>query len=146
MPSFIAALLHHGIGFVMHPPLDAGGIMFSGCPSGRPKPKIPPVHGSVGLSDQSWPFCGMSVRLSRPYGVVSGHLKENAWRQWPETLRADVSWLDYCYGLLILLIFVLFWLNETGQIWGFRTFHGEPNEEITWCIVYWCILITVRTD
>ena len=82
----------------------------------------------------------------RPYGAFSGHLKENAWRQWPETLRADVSWLDYCYGLLILLIFVLFWLNETGQIWGFRTFHGEPNEEMTWYIVYWCILITVRTD
>ena len=29
-----------------------------------------------------------SVRLS---GEVSGHLPENAWRDWPEILHADVS-------------------------------------------------------
>ena len=35
----------------------------------------------------------MSVRLSvRPSGEVSGHLPENAWREWPEILHADVSW------------------------------------------------------
>ena len=34
-----------------------------------------------------------SVRLSvRPSGEVSGHLPENAWRDWPEILHADVSW------------------------------------------------------
>ena len=34
-----------------------------------------------------------SVRLSvRPSGEVSGHLPENAWREWPEILHADVSW------------------------------------------------------
>ena len=38
-----------------------------------------------------------SVRLSvcpsvRPSGEVSGHLPENAWRDWPEILYADVSW------------------------------------------------------
>ena len=34
-----------------------------------------------------------SVRLSvRPSGDVSGHLPENAWRDWPEILHADVSW------------------------------------------------------
>ena len=34
-----------------------------------------------------------SVRLSvRPSGEVSGHLPENAWRDWPEILLADVSW------------------------------------------------------
>ena len=31
----------------------------------------------------------MSVR---PSGEVSGHLLENAWREWPEILHADVSW------------------------------------------------------
>ena len=30
--------------FVMPPPLGAGGIMFSGCPSVRPKPEIPSFH------------------------------------------------------------------------------------------------------
>ena len=27
-----------------------------------------------------------------PSGEVSGHLLENAWREWPEILHADVSW------------------------------------------------------
>ena len=35
----------------------------------------------------------MSVRPSvRPSGEVSGHLPENAWRDGPEILHADVSW------------------------------------------------------
>ena len=33
-------------------------------------------------------FVGPSVR---PSGEVSGHLPENAWREWPEILHADVS-------------------------------------------------------
>ena len=112
---------------------------------------------------------------------VSGHFPEKAWREWPEILHADVSWLpselisswsrsvdfsnfgtiltywngsnlgfpgiswrrhgenglkfcmmmhldylqnwlDYGYSLLIFLIFMLFWLSETGQIWGFQAF------------------------
>ena len=79
----------------MPPPLDARGIMFSGCPSIRPPSVRPseawntlfwPVHGSVGPPDQPWPFYGMSVRLSvrpsvRPWGEVSGHLPENTWRE-----------------------------------------------------------------
>ena len=33
------------------------------------------------------------VRLSvRPSGEVSGHLLENAWREWPQIWHADVSW------------------------------------------------------
>ena len=28
----------------------------------------------------------------RPSGEVSGHLPENAWREWPEILHADVFW------------------------------------------------------
>ena len=35
----------------------------------------------------------MSVRPSvHPSVKVSGHLPENAWRDWPEILHADVSW------------------------------------------------------
>ena len=39
------------------------------------------------------------------------------------------NWLDYGYDLLIFLILVLFWLSETGQIWGFQAFSGNPIEE-----------------
>ena len=34
--------------FVMPPPLGAGGIMFSGCPSVRPKPEITFFHLYMG--------------------------------------------------------------------------------------------------
>ena len=58
-------LIQHFYHVVMLPPLGAGGIMFSGCPSVRPSEAwntlIWPVHGSVGPPDQSWPFYGMSV-------------------------------------------------------------------------------------
>ena len=123
------------------------------------------------------------LRHVRPSGEVSGHLPENAWREWPLIWHADVSWplselislwsqsvdfvnfgailtqwngsnlgfpgisrrthggnglkfctllyldhlqnwLVYGYGLLIFLILALFWLSETGQIWGFRAFPG----------------------
>ena len=33
--------------------------------------------------------------------------------------------LVYGYGLLIFLILALFWLSETGLIWGFRAFPGH---------------------
>ena len=84
--------------FIMPLPLGAGGIMFSGCPSVRPSEAWTtlfwPVHGSVGPPDQPYHFTACpSVHLSvRPSGVVSGHLPENAWRDWPEILHADVSW------------------------------------------------------
>ena len=65
--------------FIMPPPLGTGGIMFSGCPSlrpcVRPKPEIPSFDLYMG-----------------PSGEVSGHYPENAWREWPEILHADVSW------------------------------------------------------
>ena len=45
-----------GILLIMPPPLGAGGIMFSGCPSVRPSEAwntlFWPVHGSVGPPDQ----------------------------------------------------------------------------------------------
>ena len=83
--------------FIMPSPLGAGGIIFSGCPSIRPKPEIPSfdlymgplVHPTNRNRFTAWP----SVRLSvRPSGEVSGHLPENAWREWSAILHADVSW------------------------------------------------------
>ena len=56
------------------------------------------------------------------------------------------NWLVYCYGLLIFPILVLFWLSETGQIWGFQAFPGERMEGIAWLFVCWCILTTFQTD
>ena len=81
----------------MPPPLGAGGIIFSGCPSVPPSVRPSeawntlfwPVHGSVGPPDQPLPFYGMSVR---PSGEVSGHFPDNALRDWPEIWHADVSW------------------------------------------------------
>ena len=95
--------------FIMPPPLGAGGIMFSGCPSVRPsvrpKPEIlsfdlymgPLVHQTNRYSFMACPSVRPSVcpsvRLSvPPSGEVSGHLPENAWRDKPEILHADVSW------------------------------------------------------
>ena len=56
------------------------------------------------------------------------------------------NWLVYGYGLLIFQILALFWLSETGQIWGFRAFPGERMEEMAWNFARWCILTTFRTD
>ena len=98
-------ILSHISCIIMPPPLGAGGIMFSGCPSVRPSVHPSeawntlfwPVHRSVGPPDQPLPFYGMSVRPSvrpsvhpsvrlsvrpsvRPSGEVFGHLPEIAWR------------------------------------------------------------------
>ena len=77
----------------MPPPLGAGGIMFLGCPSVRPKPEIASFHlyiGSLVVSGNRDHFqvC-LSVRPSVP--LVSGHLPENTWREWPAIWHADVS-------------------------------------------------------
>ena len=56
------------------------------------------------------------------------------------------NWLVYGHGLLIFLILALFWLSETGQIWGFRAFPGERMEEMASNFACWCILTTFRTD
>ena len=56
------------------------------------------------------------------------------------------NWLVYGHGLLIFLILALFWLSETGQIWGFRAFPGECMEEMASNFACWCILTTFRTD
>ena len=56
------------------------------------------------------------------------------------------EWLVCGHSLLIVLILALFWLSETGQIWGFRVFPGERMEEMAWNFACWCNLTTFRND
>ena len=103
------------------------------CPSVRPSVRPSeawntlfwPVHGSVGPPDQPWPFYGMSVHLPvRPErfpGICRGTHGGNGLKFYMlmclDHLR---NWLVYGHCLLIFIILALFWLCETGQIWGFR--------------------------
>ena len=74
---------------VMPPPLAAGGIMFSGCPSVRSLKY--PLLTCTWVHWSTRPTVTV-LRHVRPSGEISGHLPENAWREWPEILHADVSW------------------------------------------------------
>ena len=148
----------------MPPPLGAGGIMFSGCPSVRPSEAwntlFWPVHGSVGPPDQPWPFYGMSVRPSvrppvrpsvRPSEEVSGHLPENAWRKWPAILHADVSWPSSALFSLWprSVDFFKFWyyFHLVKRVkFGAWAFPWERMEEMALNFARWCILTTFRTD
>ena len=56
------------------------------------------------------------------------------------------NWLVSGHCLLIFVILPLFWLSETGQIWGFRAFPGERMQGMAWNIACCCILTTSRTD
>ena len=65
----------------MPPPLGAGGIMFSGCPSVRPKPEIPSFDLYMDpLVHPTNRYRFTACPSVRPSGEVSGHLPENAWR------------------------------------------------------------------
>ena len=55
-------------------------------------------------------------------------------------------WIDYGHGLFISLLWVPFWLRETGQIWGFRTFPWGRMEGMAWHFACWCILVTSKTN
>ena len=147
----------------MPPPLGAGGIMFSGCPSVRPsvrpKPEIPSFDLYMGplvhptnryrftACPSVRPSVCPSVRPERFPGICRRTHGRNGPKfymlMYPDHLQ---NWLVYGHGLLILLILALFWLNETGQIWGFRAFPGERMEEMAWNFACWCILTTFRTD
>ena len=151
----------------MPPPLGTGGIMFSGCPSVRPSVRPSeawntlfwPVHGPVGPPDQPLPFYGMSVRPSvRP--SVCPFVRPERFPDICRRMRGGISlkfymlmyldhlqnWLVYGHGLLVFLILALFWLSETGQIWGFRAFPTERTEGMARNFARWCILTTFRTD
>ena len=81
--------------FVMPPHLGAGSIDFglSVRPSVR-SPKYPlSTCTRVRWSIQPTMTVLRHVRPSvRPSGKVSGPFPENAWREWPEILHANVSW------------------------------------------------------
>ena len=143
----------------MPPPLGAGGIMFSGCPSVRPKAKIPSfdlymgplVHPTNRYRFTACPSVRPSVCPSvrperfpgiyrRMHGGISLKFCMLMYLDHPQ------NWLVYGHGLLIFLILALFWLSETGQIWGFRAFTGECMEGMAWNFARWCILTTFRTD
>ena len=65
-------------------------------PSVRPKPEIPSFDLYMGLlvhptNRNRLTACPSVCPSVRPPGEVSGHLPENAWSKWPESLHADVS-------------------------------------------------------
>ena len=105
---------------------------FTACPSVRPS-----VRPSVCPSVRPERFPGICRRTHGGNGLKFYML------MYLDHLQ---NWLVYDYSLLILLILALFWLSETGQIWGFRAFPGECMEEMTWDVGCWCILTTFRTD
>ena len=139
----------------MPPPLGAGGIMFSGCPSVRPKPEIPSfdlyigplVHPTNRYRFTACPSVRLSVRPERFPGIcqrMHGGIRLKFYMlMYLDHLQ---NWLVYGHGLVIFLILAFFGLSETGQIWGFRVFYGERMEEMAWNFARWCILTTFRTD
>ena len=145
--------------FVMPPPLGAGGIMFSGCPSVRPsvrpKPEIPSfdlymgplVHPTNRNRFTACPSVCPSVRPERFPGICR-RMHGGIGLKFYMLMYLDhlQNWLVYGYGLLIFLILALFWLSETGQILGFRAFPGKRIEEMDWNFARRCILTTFRTD
>ena len=146
------------LSIIMPPPLGAGGIMFSGCPSVRPSVrslKYPLLTCTwVRWSTRPTVTVLRHVRPVRP-SVPPERFPGICWRTHRENglkfymlvyLDHLQNWLVYGLGLLIFLILALFWLSETGQIWGFRAFPGERMEEMAWNFASWCILTTIRTD
>ena len=144
---------------IMPPPLGAGGIMFSGCPSVRPsvrpKPEIPSfdlymgslVHPANRDRFTACPSVRSSVRPKRFPGFCRRTQGGNGMKFYMLMYLVHLqNWLVYGHGLLIFLILAQFWLSETGQIWGFRAFPGERMEEMAWNFARWCILTTFRTD
>ena len=146
----------------MPPPLGAGGIMFSGCPSVRPSVRslkyplltciwvrwstrltvivlrhvCPSVRPSVCPSVRPERFPGICRRMHGGIGLKFYML------MYLDHLQ---NCLVYGRGLLIFLILALFWLSETGEIWGFRAFAGECMEGLAWNFTCWCILTIFRT-
>ena len=133
-------------GRFMPPPLGAGGIMFSSCPSVRPsvrpKPEIPSFDlymGPLVHPTNRDRFTACPCICGRTHG---GNGVKFCMLMYPGHLQ---NWLVHGHGLLIFLILALFWLSETGQIWCFRAFPEERMEEIAWNFACWCILTTFTT-
>ena len=95
-------------GIFMPPPLGAGGIMFSSCPSVRPSVRPSeawntlfwPVHRSVGPPDQPLPFYGMSVRPSvRPSVCPS---VRRGFRTFAGDCMEEMAWNFTCWCILTI--------------------------------------------
>ena len=107
----------------MPPPLGAGGIMFSGCPSVcpslRPKPEIPSFDlymGPLVHPTNRYHFTACpSVRPERFPGIcqrMHGGISVTFYMlMYLDHLQ---NWLVFGNGLLIFLILALFWFSETG--------------------------------
>ena len=143
----------------MPPPLGAGGIMFSDCPSFRPsvrpsvrpKPEIPSFHLYMGplvhLTNRDRFTACPSVRPERFPGICRRRHGGNGLKLCMLMYRDHLqNWSDYGHDLFIFFLLAPLWLKETGQIWGFRALPGERMEGMGWNIVCWCILTTFRTD
>ena len=88
-----------------------------------------------------------SIRLERFPGICQGMHRGIGLKFYMLVyLHHLQNWLVYGRGLVIFQILALFWLSETGQIWGFRAFPGERMEGMTWNFARWCILSTFRND
>ena len=144
----------------MPPPLGAGWIWLSGCPSISPSihpavwsPRYPlstctwvrwairqtvtvfwPVHRSVYLS----------IHLDRFLDISHGGNGLKFYMLlYPDHL---LNWLDYGQGLLIFCLLASLLLSETGQIWGFWAFSRQCMEEMACNFESWFILTTFRID
>ena len=104
-------------------------------PSDLPCSNFGPILTSWNGSNLGFP--GISQRTHGGNGLQLCRL------MYPDHLQ---NWLVYGHGLLIFLILALFWLIETGQIWGFQVFPGERMKGMAWNFACWCILITFRID
>ena len=104
-------------------------------------------HHNTYVFSLRWPSVRPSVRLERFPGICRGmHGGIGLKFYMLVYLHHLQNWLVYGRGLVIFQILALFWLSETGQIWGFRAFPGERMEGMTWNFARWCILSTFRTD
>ena len=137
-PSLMRDSVRKDVPIFMPPPLGAGDIMFSSCPSIRPPEArntlFSPVDGFVGPSDQPWPFCGMSVRPSarKDFCAFAGKRLEGMAWYFAERIRLRSRSVDFFW------FWLYFKLCETGFIWGFRTFPGERMEGMAWNV---CMLM-----
>ena len=152
---------------IMPPPLGAGGIMFSGRPSVRPSVRLS-IRPSVRSLKYPLLTCTWVRWSTRPTVTVLQHVRPSVRpsvrpERFPGICRrmhGGISlkfymlmyldhlqnWLVHGHGLLVFLILALFWLSETGQIWGFQSFAGERTKGMAWNFARWCILTTFRTD
>ena len=105
----------------------------------RPKPEIPSfdiymeplVHPTNRDRFTPCPSVRLSVRPERFPGICrrthEGHGLKFCMLMYLDHLP---NWSVHGHGLLIFHILALFWLCETGQIWGFREFPGERMERM----------------